>query len=102
MDMLYIYSMGSMEARVTSKELLELRRRLRVSQAELARLVGIDVNSVARQERGEVEIRPSLERLYILLDHYRDDAFKFLGIEPRRIRRFVRRPPRLVRTSRKP
>ncbi len=63
-----------------------------VTQAELARRAGVTENSLNRQERGTMKIRPSLARLYTLLAHYGDDACKVLGIEPKgRIRRYVRR-----------
>jgi transcriptional regulator with XRE-family HTH domain len=49
------------------KELLRIRKRLGLTQTELAAKVGVARNSIARQERGELGIRESLARLLRLL-----------------------------------
>jgi transcriptional regulator with XRE-family HTH domain len=48
---------------VTGKELLRIRKQLRLTQAQLAAKVGVTRNSIARQERGELGIRESLALL---------------------------------------
>ncbi len=52
---------------MTGKELRRLRQRLGLTQAQLARRVGVAPNSIARQERGEIGIREPLARLIRLL-----------------------------------
>jgi transcriptional regulator with XRE-family HTH domain len=52
---------------MTGAELRRLRRRLGLTQRELAELVGVHANSIARQERGELGIKESLARLVRLL-----------------------------------
>jgi transcriptional regulator with XRE-family HTH domain len=52
---------------MTSTALRSLRRRLRFSQAGLARLLGIAPNSVARAERGEVGISEPVARLALFV-----------------------------------
>jgi putative transcriptional regulator len=52
---------------VTGEEVRALRKRLGLSQASLAALVGVTANSVARWERGELGIRESAARLMLLL-----------------------------------
>jgi len=52
---------------VTGVELRRLRRRLGLTQAQLATLVGVHANSIARQERDEMGIRESQARLIKLL-----------------------------------
>jgi hypothetical protein len=77
---------------VTGRELLEIRTHLKLTQRELAWWAGVKENSVARQERDELEIRPALARLYILLGHYGTEAVKVLKLEPMpRMRRHSRR-----------
>src|SRR5262249_54751026 len=48
-------------------ELRAIRKRLGLSQAKLAALVGVQSNSLARWERGELGIRESAARLIRLL-----------------------------------
>jgi len=48
-------------------ELRRIRKRLGLTQAELAAKVGVARNSIARQERGELGIKESLARLLELL-----------------------------------
>jgi transcriptional regulator with XRE-family HTH domain len=48
---------------VTADQLRRLRRRLGLTQASLAELVGVPANTIARWERGEMEMRPSMDRL---------------------------------------
>lgn len=45
------------------KELKAIRRRLGLSQAALAREIGVHANTVARWERDEIGMRESTERL---------------------------------------
>jgi predicted transcriptional regulator len=52
---------------VDGKELLRIRKRLGLTQTELAAKVGVARNSIARQERGELGIRESLARPLLLL-----------------------------------
>ena len=52
---------------VTADEVRRLRKRLGVTQRELADMVGVAINSVARWERGELGIRESAARLMRLL-----------------------------------
>ncbi len=52
---------------MTGTELRQLRKRLGLTQAELARLVGVARNSIARQERGVIGIREPLARLLRLV-----------------------------------
>lgn len=55
-------------ATVTGIEVKRLRKRLGLTQVQLAEMVGVHVNSVARWERGEMGIRESAARLMRLLD----------------------------------
>jgi transcriptional regulator with XRE-family HTH domain len=48
---------------LTGKQLLRLRRRLGLSQAGMAALVGVPANTIARWERGEMAMRPAMNRL---------------------------------------
>jgi transcriptional regulator with XRE-family HTH domain len=48
---------------VTSAALRRLRRRLGLTQARLAAVVGVPANTIARWERGEMRMRPSMDRL---------------------------------------
>jgi DNA-binding transcriptional regulator YiaG len=52
---------------VTGTEMRRIRRKLRLTQVELAGLIGIKGNSVARQERGEIGISEPVARLVRLL-----------------------------------
>ena len=61
---------------MTGKQLREIRSRLGVPQAELARRLGVHENSVARWERGEVGIQEPEARLVcvIFVKAAHDDA----------------------------
>ena len=48
---------------VTGPQMRKIRKDLGLTQKELAVLVGVATNSIARQERGEMGIRESLARL---------------------------------------
>jgi predicted transcriptional regulator len=48
---------------VTGPQMRKIRTGLGLTQQELAVLVGVTTNSIARQERGEMGIRESLARL---------------------------------------
>jgi DNA-binding transcriptional regulator YiaG len=48
---------------VVPNELRRMRKRLRLSQAGFAALVGVAPNTVARWERGERGMRPTTARL---------------------------------------
>jgi predicted transcriptional regulator len=50
-----------------SDELRRIRKRLGLTQVQLAAKVGVAPNSIARQERGKLGIRESLARLLRLL-----------------------------------
>jgi len=54
-------------AGVTGEQLKQIRKKLGLTQKELADRVGVVTNSIARQERGEIGIRESLARLIVLL-----------------------------------
>ncbi len=49
------------------RELKAIREQLELTQAEFARELGVTPNSVARWERGEMNIRGPVERLARLL-----------------------------------
>ena len=49
--------------RVTGPQMRKIRKGLGLTQKELAVLMGVATNSIARQERGEMGIRESLARL---------------------------------------
>jgi len=49
------------------KQLKRLRRRLKLTQVQFAKLIGIAPNSLARLERDERAITPPMERLIRLL-----------------------------------
>lgn len=66
---------------MTSEELHGIRQALGISQEELARRAGVKRNSVARQERGELEIRPALAILYRCLAHLGDEALPIIRAE---------------------
>jgi predicted transcriptional regulator len=48
---------------MTGQQMRKIRKGLGLTQKELAVLVGVATNSIARQERGEMGIRESLARL---------------------------------------
>jgi predicted transcriptional regulator len=48
---------------MTGQQMRKIRKDLGLTQQELAVLVGVATNSIARQERGEMGIRESLARL---------------------------------------
>ena len=48
---------------MTGHQMRKIRKGLGLTQKELAVLVGVATNSIARQERGEMGIRESLARL---------------------------------------
>ncbi|MEW6325754.1 MAG: helix-turn-helix domain-containing protein [Nitrospirota bacterium] len=48
-------------------DLKRLRKRLGFTQAQLAKEIGLHPNSVARMERGELTMRPAIDRLLRLL-----------------------------------
>jgi DNA-binding transcriptional regulator YiaG len=52
---------------VTPHDIRRTRRRLALSQAKFAALVGVAPNTVARWERGELGMRPTTARLIRLL-----------------------------------
>ena len=52
---------------MTSSNVRQLRRRLKLTQAGFAALIGVTPNTVARWERGELGIRPTTARLIQLL-----------------------------------
>lgn len=52
---------------MTPSDLRRLRRRLKLSQAGFAALVGVTSNTVARWERGELGMRPTTARLIRLV-----------------------------------
>jgi len=56
---------------MTGEEVGALRKRLGLTQVELAELVGVAPNSVARWERGEMRVRESAARLMRLLAQQR-------------------------------
>lgn len=54
--------------------LYRLRRRLHLTQAAMAALVGVAPNTVARWERGELAMRPTTARLvaFVVADYRRN------------------------------
>ena len=48
---------------MNGKEIRIIRRRLKLTQVELAELIGVTSNTVARWERGEMTMRKRAERL---------------------------------------
>jgi transcriptional regulator with XRE-family HTH domain len=52
---------------MTGTDLRRLRRRLRLTQRELATRAGVHWNTIARQERDEVRITEPMARLFKLL-----------------------------------
>ena len=67
MRMLRAYLTSRIVAAMTGEEVAALRRRLGLTQVELAELVGVAPNSVARWERREMAVRESAARLMRLL-----------------------------------
>lgn len=53
---------------MTPAELLAARERLCMTQRELAEAIGRHVNTVARYERGELDIPPIVEKLLRALE----------------------------------
>ena len=56
---------------MTAAELRAIRKKLGLTQAALAQLVGVATNTIARQERGESGIGEPLARLLKLLAEQR-------------------------------
>lgn len=56
---------------MTAAELKAIRKKLGLTQAALAQLVGVTTNTIARQERGEMGIGEPLARLLKLLAEQR-------------------------------
>jgi transcriptional regulator with XRE-family HTH domain len=56
---------------VSGREVRQIRKRLGLTQRELADLVGVRTNSVARWERNMLGIRESAARLMRVLDEQR-------------------------------
>lgn len=55
---------------MTSKEFLRLRKKLLLSQQELAELTGVDTNTIARHENAAaVGVTPHFARLLKLIEH---------------------------------
>ncbi len=52
---------------MTGEELKEIRTRLALTQTQLAELVGVTRNSIARQERNEIGIREPVARLVYIV-----------------------------------
>jgi transcriptional regulator with XRE-family HTH domain len=52
---------------MTGEELRRIRKKLGLTQHEFADLVGLDVNSLARQERSEIGMREWLAPLIQML-----------------------------------
>ena len=48
---------------MTANEVRRLRHRLGLSQTQLAAVVGVPANTIARWERGEMQMRPAMDRL---------------------------------------
>src|SRR5207245_10010529 len=48
---------------MTSKKIKKIRAKLGLTQRELAELVGIAPNNIAKQERGELGIHPAVSKL---------------------------------------
>jgi DNA-binding transcriptional regulator YiaG len=49
-------------------DLKRVRRRLQLTQVQLAERLGVHANTVARWERDELPIRPPMERLIMSLE----------------------------------
>lgn len=52
---------------MTGKDLRRIRKRLGLTQVQLAERIGVTANTIARQERGEVRISEPEARLLLLL-----------------------------------
>lgn len=48
---------------MTAQQIQRLRHRTRLSQAKFAAIVGVAANTVARWERGEMQMSPALDKL---------------------------------------
>jgi len=59
---------------MTAAALRNLRPRLRLSQAGLARLLGVAPNTVARMERGEMRISEPTARLLLFVQRDIEEA----------------------------
>ncbi len=81
-------------------QLRELREKLAISQQDLADRAGVSRNSVARQERGTLKIRPALAILYRLLEVLRERALPIIESESvhQKVKPGVRRRTRRRRT----
>ena len=64
---------------MTGDELRRTRRRLGLTQVQMAESVGIHSNTIARQERGEVGIGEPLSRLVRLMAKQRPTPIKRRG-----------------------
>jgi transcriptional regulator with XRE-family HTH domain len=65
---------------MTATELRRIRKRLKLSQSQLAALLGIHTNSIARSEsrKSPMPIREPLARLIIVAAHLHDVGDDFL------------------------
>ena len=52
---------------MTGQQLRDIRKKLKITQAKLAALVGMTPNTIARHERDELTIREPMARFYRLL-----------------------------------
>lgn len=52
---------------MTPRQLRDFRQRLRLTQATFADCIGVTANTVARWERGEINMRPTTARLIEML-----------------------------------
>jgi transcriptional regulator with XRE-family HTH domain len=78
---------------VTAKTLFRLRRRLRLSQAGLAALLGCTGNTVARMERGEMRISEPMSRLLLLVAYLAERGDDYAAELAKRRRRPTKRAP---------
>ena len=70
---------------MTAPEVRRLRRRLALSQAGFATLVGVAPNTVARWERGEMKMQAAMDRLVrLVVTQYETERQR--GVKPRRRR----------------
>jgi DNA-binding transcriptional regulator YiaG len=72
---------------MNSRELKSLRKRLGVSQAKLAKGLGVTENTVARWERGEVPISEPLSRLLRIIVGDEVPEIKFVGTKPKKTKK---------------
>lgn len=63
MRSLYRTAIRAYSYTVTATELHRLRSRLGLTQAQLADVVGVTPNTIARWERGEMRMQPAMDRL---------------------------------------